>query len=166
MATSKAERAQFRRVALTTPHGLIASGFGSGLSPVAPGTAGSLAALVVYLPLAQQPLAVQAGIIAAVFLIGTWAADRMSRELGVHDHGGIVIDEFVGLWLALLACPPTWWALALGFGLFRLFDILKPPPIGWLDRRVEGGLGIMLDDVIAGVYAWLVLHALLRWWGN
>ena len=159
-------RADFRRLALTSPHGLIASGLGSGLSPLAPGTAGSMAALPLYLLIARLPLWAQAGIIVIGFLIGVWAAGKTSREAGVHDHGGIVIDEFVGLWIALFACPGLWWAVVLGFLLFRFFDVLKPPPIGWLDRRVGGGFGIMIDDVIAGGYAWVCLWLIVRWTGG
>ena len=95
------------------------------------------------------------------FVAGIWICERSSGRLGVHDHGGIVWDEFVGLWLALFALPPEiYWPL-LGFALFRLFDIWKPFPIGWFDRQLKGGLGIMVDDIIAGSFAFLVLQLLL-----
>ena len=91
-------------------------------------------------------------------IAGIWICGRASEELGVHDHSGIVWDEFVGLWVALWAVPvePLW--IVLGFIVFRLFDIVKPWPIGPLDRRVEGGFGIMIDDIVAGVFSCATLH--------
>lgn len=138
----------------------LAFGFGSGLAPVAPGTAGTLAALVLYLPLSLLPLPLYLFVLIAAFSAGMWICERTSRELGVHDHGAIVWDEFVGLWLTMTAAPPGWWPLLAGFVLFRLFDIFKPFPIRWLDRHVKGGLGVMLDDAVAGMFAWVVLQAI------
>lgn len=148
-----ADRAKTRQVALATPTGFLAFGLGSGLSPVAPGTAGSLAALVPAIALVALPLWAGALIVALGFVLGCYLCGETSRQLGVHDHGGIVWDEFIGLWLVLLFLPfqPLWWLA--GLALFRLFDILKPWPIRWLDRRVEGGFGIMVDDALAAVYA-------------
>jgi len=91
-----------------------------------------------------------------------WLCDAVSSDLGVHDHGGIVYDEFVGFWITMFLVPPTLVAVVAGFALFRLFDIWKPGPIRWCDRRVGGGFGIMLDDVLAGVVACVTLHVLLR----
>lgn len=144
------------------PHHWLAFGFGSGLSPWAPGTAGTLAAIPLYLLLAQLPLALYLALLVLLFLIGIWACDRTSADLGVHDAPAIVWDEFVGFFITMAAAPAGWIWIPIGFLLFRLFDILKPWPIGWLDRQVEGGLGIMLDDVLAGAMAWLVLQ-LLAW---
>lgn len=148
-----ADRDETRKVALATPTGFLAFGLGSGLSAVAPGTAGSLAALVPAIALAAVPLWAGVVIVVLAFALGCYLCGETSRRLGVHDHGGIVWDEFVGLWLVLLFIPfsPAWWLA--GFVLFRLFDILKPWPIRWLDQRVEGGFGIMVDDVLAAVYA-------------
>lgn len=152
------DRRHTREIALKSPDGLLAFGFGSGLSPIAPGTAGSLAALPLALPLVVMPLPAALAVVTAAFVFGIWLCGRVGRRLGVHDHSGIVFDEFVGLWLVLVLVPPHWaWWLA-GFVLFRLFDALKPWPIGWLDRRIEGGLGVMLDDALAGVLALGVLH--------
>jgi len=151
--------ARFRSVALGTPHGLLASGFGSGLAPIAPGTVGSVAALAPGLLLLKLPLLVMVGVILVAFLVGVWACGRTGREIGIADYGGIVWDEFVGLWIALIAVPWHWaWILA-AFVAFRLFDILKPPPVRQLDRHLGGGLGVMLDDVAAGLYALLVILA-------
>jgi phosphatidylglycerophosphatase A len=136
---------------------LLAFGFGSGLSPFAPGTAGSLAAIPLAWPLTQLSLPVALGLLAALFVFGVWLCGRVGRRLGVHDHSGIVFDEFVGLWLVLVCVPLNWvWWLA-AFALFRLFDAAKPWPISWLDRRIHGGLGVMLDDLLAGVFCLVIL---------
>lgn len=156
-ATPRPAPVPFGRV-VKEPVLLLAFGFGSGCSPRAPGTVGSVAALLLYWPLSQLPLAYYGLAVVFTALAGVWICGRAARQLGVHDHPGIVLDEFVGLWLALLAAPPGWlWALA-GFGLFRLFDIAKPWPIRWLDRHVGGGAGIMLDDVAAGLAAFACLQ--------
>ncbi len=148
-----ADREQTRHIALATPTGFLAFGFGSGLSPKAPGTAGSAAALVFAVPLMALPWWAGLGLVVLAFAVGCYLCGETSRRLGVHDHGGIVWDEFVGLWLVLLWIPfeLVWWVAA--FLLFRLFDIVKPWPIRWLDRRVGGGFGIMIDDILAAVYA-------------
>lgn len=95
------------------------------------------------------------------FALGVLWCDRSSKALGVHDHGGIVWDEFVGYWITMFMAPKGLLWMLLGFVLFRLFDIVKPWPINWLDKRVAGGFGIMIDDVLAGVYAFIVLQALV-----
>ncbi len=154
-----------RQVALATPSGFLAFGLGSGLSPKAPGTAGTVAALVFAVPLLALPFWIGLLVVLAAFFLGLYICGETSRRLGVHDHGGIVWDEFVGMWLVLLFVPfePLWWLAA--FVLFRVFDILKPWPIRWLDRRVGGGLGIMIDDVLAAVYALAVLVVAQVWLG-
>lgn len=151
---SKAPASVFRN-----PVHFLAFGLGSGTAPVAPGTFGTLAAVPLYLLLNQLSLPFYALLLLVSFAVGVWLCERTSRDLGVHDHGGIVWDEFVGFWLTMIAAPAGWQWLLAGFVLFRLFDILKPFPIGWLDRHIKGGLGIMLDDVVAGGFAWLVLQA-------
>lgn len=151
-----------RRRLLASPAGWIACGFGSGLVPKAQGTAGSLAALVPWLLLRDLPLPVWLSIIVLSFALGVWACDVAGRRIGVDDHRSLVWDEFVGQWVALLpALWAPWWAVIPGFVLFRLFDVAKPPPIGWFDRRVKGGFGVMLDDLIAGVFAAVVLRIVL-----
>ena len=149
------------RPRLSNPIHLLAFGFGSGLSPRAPGTVGTLAALPVYWVIAPLSLWAYTGIVLVAALIGIWICERSSAALGVHDHPGIVWDEFVGLWIALWAVPvePTW--IVAGFFVFRLFDIAKPWPIGWLDRNARGGLGIMVDDIVAGVMACACIHLAL-----
>lgn len=155
--------AQFRRW-----DGFMALGFGSGLAPRAPGTAGTLAAVPFALILKTLSLPELLGVLLVAFLLGVWVCDRVGARLGVSDHGAIVWDEFVGYWLAIALVPFHWGWLLAGFVLFRGFDILKPWPIGPVDRRVKGGLGVMLDDVIAGLLTLLVLCAaeawLVPWW--
>ncbi len=138
-------------------HHWLALGFGSGLAPRAPGTAGTLAALPIYLLVSQLPIMSYLGLILVLSVLGIWICGRTARELGIKDPSVIVWDEIVGFLLTMTAAPPGWaWILA-GFVAFRVFDILKPWPISWLDRHVSGGLGIMLDDLLAGVFAWLSL---------
>lgn len=151
-----------RRALLATPAGWIACGLGSGLAPVAQGTCGSLAAILPWLALRELSLPWNLAIIVVGFVLGVWACNVASRALGVDDHRALVWDEFVGQWIALLpALLALWWAVILGFALFRLFDVWKPWPIRVFDRRLHGGLGVMVDDVIAGVFAAVVLAVVL-----
>jgi len=132
----------------------LAFGFGSGLAKKAPGTFGTLAAVPLYLALVQaQSLIVYSVVTLLVILVGVWICGQAAEKLGEHDFGGIVWDEIAGLLVTMWLVPFTWQAVALGFILFRVFDIVKPWPIRWIDRQVHGGLGIMLDDVLAGVFA-------------
>ncbi|WP_341937972.1 phosphatidylglycerophosphatase A family protein [Marinimicrobium sp. C2-29] len=139
---------------------LFAFGFGSGLAPKAPGTFGTLAAIPVYWLIQDLAVPLYLLWLAVTFVLGVYWCHRSSVALGVHDHGGIVWDEMVGYWLTMFMAPAGWLWMLLGFVLFRFFDILKPWPISWLDRRVEGGFGIMIDDVLAALYALIVLQAL------
>lgn len=136
----------------------LAFGFGAGLAPRAPGTFGTLVAVPFYCLIQGWPLAAYAVWILVTFAVGVYLCDRCARDLGVHDHPGIVWDEMVGYWITMLWAPFGWQWVLLGFVWFRIFDIAKPWPIGWADRRVQGGLGIMLDDVLAGIYALLALQ--------
>lgn len=145
---------------LRNPIHLLAFGFGSGLSPRAPGTAGTVVALLLYLPLSQLALPLYIVLTVVAILVGIWLCGVTSRDLGVHDHGGIVWDEFAGFWITMIAAPAGWLWLVLGFVLFRALDILKPWPIKWVDTKIHGGLGIMLDDVLAGIMAALCLQAI------
>jgi phosphatidylglycerophosphatase A len=146
-----------RRVLLAHPAGWIATGFGSGLAPLAPGTVGSAAALLPWLLLRELPLWGYLAVVLAVFALGVWVSKIVVGRLRLEDPGCIVIDEFVGQWLALALAPAGWaWMLA-GFLLFRLFDVWKPWPVSWADRAVDGGLGVMLDDALAGLMAGALL---------
>jgi phosphatidylglycerophosphatase A len=154
-----------RRALFRHPAGWIATGFGSGLSPRAPGTAGSLAALLPWLALRELPLPVYVLALVLAFALGVWVCGWAVKTLRIGDPGSVVWDEFVGLWIAL--APLLWlragylWILC-GFILFRFFDIAKPWPVSWADRKLDGGLGVMLDDVFAGIYAGIALIA-LQW---
>ncbi|BFM14142.1 phosphatidylglycerophosphatase A [Maricurvus nonylphenolicus] len=141
----------------------LAFGFGSGLSPKAPGTAGTLAAIPLYLLLAELSLIPYVIMLLVTFAVGVYLCGKTADDLGVHDHPGIVWDEFVGYWITMLLAPAGWSWVIIGFILFRIFDVLKPWPIRWLDKHVHGGLGIMIDDVLAGVFAWLVMQGLALW---
>ena len=143
------------------PVQLLAFGFGSGLAPRAPGTAGTIAAVPLYWLIADWGLLWYSAVVLVAAVAGIWICGTASRELNVHDHPGIVWDEFVGYWITLWAMPVDWvWMLA-GFIVFRILDIVKPWPIGPLDRKVGGGFGIMIDDVLAGVMACATLHLAL-----
>lgn len=150
-------------VSLSDPGHLLSLGLGSGLLPWAPGTWGSLLALPVYLVLSPYgPLTYVAWVL-LLLAVGIYLAGRTARALGVHDHSAIVIDEVVGMMVTLVWVRPGWFAVVAGFLLFRFFDIVKPWPIKRIDRDVGGGLGIMLDDVLAGIMAAIVLQGLLYW---
>lgn len=142
---------------------LVATGLGSGYSPLAPGTAGSLVGLVLFVPLAGLAWPTQLAATAAVTLIGVLAAARVAQLLGRKDPGLVVVDEVVGQWITFLALPLTPVTALAGFLLFRAMDIVKPWPARDLER-LPGGWGIMADDVAAGIYAHLLLRAGLAIW--
>jgi phosphatidylglycerophosphatase A len=131
----------------------LATGFGAGLSPFAPGTVGSLIGVLFYLAMADLPLLSYLLALTALAALGVWLCQRAGRILGVTDHPGIVWDEIVGLLITMTGTPLGWQSVVVGFALFRFFDILKPWPVANIERQVAGGLGVMLDDVMAGVYA-------------
>lgn len=147
---------------LRHPFGFLALGFGSGLAPRAPGTAGTLAAIPLYLFLQDLPLVIYLPVVAVLVLAGIAICSHAARRLGVHDHPAIVWDEIAGYLVTMIHAPRGWEWVAAGFVLFRLFDIAKPWPIRWFDRHVHGGLGIMLDDLVAGVFAALGLQLAAR----
>ncbi len=146
---------------LRDPGHFLSLGFGSGLSPLAPGTAGTAAAIPLWWLLAPLPLWAYALVVLGLFLVGIPLCQRTTDRLGSHDHSAIVWDEVVGYLLTMIAVPFSWTAAIFGFFLFRLFDVWKPWPVRSLDKRVQGGLGIMLDDIGAAVYAALALQAVL-----
>ena len=137
----------------------LAFGLGSGLAPVAPGTAGSALGLLLFIPALYAPFPVQVIIIVIGFVLGVWVSDRVAKHMQVKDPGGIVWDEFVGMWITLLWLPSKIWLLP-AFLLFRLFDIWKPWPVRVADEKLAAGLGIMLDDVFAGFYALVAVQIL------
>ncbi len=143
---------------LSNPVHCLAFGFGSGLAPKAPGTFGTLAAVPLFLLLSYLSFSEYLFVVIFASIVGIYFCGKTAKDLRVHDHPGIVWDEFAGFWITMIAVPVSWWSVLLGFALFRLFDIWKPWPIKWVDQHVHGGLGIMLDDVLAGLLALGVLH--------
>ncbi|WP_133127017.1 phosphatidylglycerophosphatase A family protein [Legionella nagasakiensis] len=140
----------------------IAFGFGTGLMPIAPGTWGTLAAIPVYLLLTSSAWSVYLICTIAAFLLGVYVSEKVSTDLGVHDYSGIVWDEVVGYLFTMFLAPSGVVWMIIGFLLFRIFDIWKPQPIRLIDKQVRGGLGIMLDDLLAAIPAWVILQ-LLAW---
>jgi phosphatidylglycerophosphatase A len=147
------------------PIHFLAIGLGSGAAPKAPGTFGTVMAVLLYWPLSQLPLFSYCAVVLVAAIVGVYICGKTSKDWQVHDHGGIVWDEFVGYWITMIAIPVTWYWALLGFVLFRIFDIWKPWPISWLDKKVHGGLGIMIDDVVAGVFSWVILFGVVYFVG-
>ena len=140
----------------------VATGFGIGLLPGAPGTYGSLLGVATWwLAFAQAPLAVQLSSAALLIVAGTWLLHRLGAKRGIGDDPAIVLDEIAGMWLTLALLPPDVLVMAAGFLLFRLFDIVKPWPVSWADNRVPGGFGVMLDDIVAAVLAAIAVHVVM-----
>ena len=142
------------------PVHLLAFGFGAGLSPRAPGTCGTLVAVPIVVFVMQFGWQIHLTFAVVAFAVGVYLCGESARRLGVHDHPGIVWDEIVGYTVTMLAAPSNWLWLACGFAAFRFFDIVKPWPIREADHSLAGGLGIMLDDVMAGIFAAAVLLVL------
>jgi phosphatidylglycerophosphatase A len=158
---SKNTKVDARKV-FTDPVNFLAFGFGTGLAPVAPGTFGSLPGVLLFWLTLDLGLYVQLGIAAMLVAAGVWICGESARRIGVHDHGGIVWDEIAGMYLTLFVVPVSVTGFVVAFVLFRVMDIVKPWPIRDLDHRIHGGLGIMLDDLLAALYAALLL-ALYGW---
>ncbi len=163
---------------LRHPARWLALGFGSGLSPKAPGTVGTLWSWLSFLVLSQwlSP-AVWGGVIAASLLVGVWACTRTAQHMGVADPGAIVWDEVVAFWIVLwLLTPAPWWAQLAAFALFRYFDAAKPGPVGWADRRYKlrpgeaigwrQGFGILFDDLVAALCTLLFIAVGMRLWNS
>ena len=151
------------KMVLTNPNHFFAFGFGSGLAPRAPGTFGTLVAIPVFWLIQDLSWPLYTSWLVITFALGVYWCDRSSKALGVHDHGGIVWDEMVGYWLTMMFAPTGVLWMLLGFVLFRFFDILNPWPINFIDHRVGGGFGIMVDDIFAAVYAWIALQLIARY---
>lgn len=145
------------------PEYFLAFGFGSGLMKTAPGTWGTLAAIPLYLLLVAFSWPVYLLFTLIFFAYGIYLSGKVANDLGVHDHPAIVWDEVVGYLFTMFLMPVGLFWMIAGFLLFRLFDILKPYPISWVQNNVKGGLGIMLDDLLAAIPAWIILKVLV--WG-
>jgi len=142
------------------PIHFLAYGFGSGASPFAPGTMGTLAAVPFYLVCQEWPLSYYLALVVFMCLFGIWICDVASKDAGVHDHPGIVWDEFTGYFITMILAPSGFIWVIIGFILFRWFDIWKPWPISWCNNNIMGGFGVMIDDILAGILAWAVLQSL------
>ena len=143
------------------PSHFIAFGFGSGAVPFAPGTFGTLMAIPFYLLMQSLSHAMYFFLVVLITIASMWLCDKVSKEIKVHDHSGMCLDEIVGYLVTMYAVPQGIFWILSGFALFRLFDIWKPWPIRFVDEQVKGGIGIILDDVLAGVYSCLLLHLLV-----
>lgn len=144
------------------PSYFIAFGFGSGALPFAPGTFGTLMAIPFYLALRLLPNSLYLLTLAIISIASMWLCNKISEEIGIDDHQGMCLDEFIGFFVTMYAAPPGVIWIVWGFILFRIFDIWKPWPIKQLDENVKGGFGMIFDDILAGIYAFIVLH-LLHW---
>lgn len=151
------------RTVWTNPVHFIACGFGLGTSRIAPGTVGTLVAIVFYLFLRHLSTSWYLVALALSFGFGVWLCDITEKDFGIPDHPAIVWDEIVGFWATMFLAPNkfNWLWIIIGFVLFRVFDIWKPWPIRWVDAKAPGGFGIMIDDLIAAVYAWVILQAII-----
>lgn len=169
-------RDDLKGLKLTNLMHLAAVGFGSGLAPKAPGTFGTLAAIPFFYLLSNLSIECYVAVLVMTSLLGFWFCHVTSEAMGVHDHKAIVWDEFVGYWITMLpvlvlfpeikegASIPLIWVF-VGFLLFRFFDVLKPFPISWLDKKMQGGFGIMIDDIVAGLFSALALLLMINYWG-
>ena len=138
----------------------LATGFGTGHSPVAPGTVGTAVGVIIFLPILSMPLYLQIGFVISSFFLGVWITARVANNMGIKDPPEIVFDEFVGIWVALLGLKNLF-LIFPAFVIFRLLDIFKPWPVSFFDREIKGGWGIMLDDLVAGAIVFLLIQSLL-----
>lgn len=145
---------------LLNPIHFLSLGFGSGCAPKAPGTMGTLVGVLFYLPLQMLAWPYYLAVLLLLCLAGIWLCGRTASVLGVHDHPAIVWDEIVGYLLTMVAAPSGWGWIALGFVLFRIFDIWKPWPIGLLDKELKGGFGVMADDLLAGIFSLTIMQTI------
>ena len=158
---SSTEKKAVAKQIFSNPINLLAFGFGSGLAPKAPGTFGTLACLPIYWLLSDLSSIYYLLACFSVSVVGIYICGYTAKALKTHDHPGIVWDEFAGFLITMIGVGFSAQNILLGFILFRIFDILKPWPINWLDSKVSGGLGIMLDDIVAGIFSMLALHSIL-----
>ncbi len=146
---------------LLNPAHLLSLGFGSGLLPKMPGTLGTFVGVLLFVLLPELDWKSYLGIIILAFIIGVGICGYTAKVLNVHDHPAIVWDEIVGYFITMFMVPKGWMWILAGFILFRIFDILKPWPISVADKQVKGGLGIMLDDVIAALFSLIIIQIIL-----
>ncbi|OUR75097.1 phosphatidylglycerophosphatase A [Colwellia psychrerythraea] len=145
---------------LANPIQFLALGFGSGLAPKAPGTFGTLAAVPLFLLMSSLSPLFYALLVLVVCISGIYICGKAAKDVGVHDHGAIVWDEFAGFFITMFMIPVSWQSVLVGFILFRIFDIAKPWPISVADKKLTGGFGIMFDDVLAGLFSLVIMHVI------
>jgi len=145
----------------TNPIHFIACGFGIGALPIMPGTYATIAAIPLYLMLVKLPLLAYITITIALNALGVWLCGKTNRDFGTEDHPAAVWDEIAAFLIVMIGVPITWYYIALGVALFRLFDIWKPGPIGWVDRNMHGGIGVMLDDILAALLSLAILQTIV-----
>lgn len=150
-----------KRELIKHPVHFFSFGFGTGLMPKAPGTFGTLPAIVLVWLFAPLDVAAYMGVVVFAAIIGIYLCGATAKAMGEHDAPAIVWDEIAGYMIAMIAVPVSWQSLLLAFVLFRIFDIIKPWPISWLDKKVDGGFGIMLDDIVAGFITLVLMHIVL-----
>ena len=150
-----------KRELIKHPVHFFSFGFGTGLMPKAPGTFGTLPAIVLVWLFAPLDVAAYMGVVVFAAIIGIYLCGATAKAMGEHDAPAIVWDEIAGYMIAMIAVPVSWQSLLLAFVLFRIFDIIKPWPISWLDKKVDGGFGIMLDDIVAGFISLVLMHVVL-----
>ncbi|GAA0815750.1 phosphatidylglycerophosphatase A [Colwellia asteriadis] len=158
MSSSKKSENKPVEFNLKNPVHFLALGFGSGLLPKAPGTYGTLAAIPLFLLMSELSTMYYALVVLLSCIIGVYLCGRTAEDVGVHDHGAIVWDEFAGFFITMFMIPVSWQSVLVGFMLFRLFDIIKPWPISVADKKLSGGFGIMFDDILAGFFALAIMH--------
>jgi phosphatidylglycerophosphatase A len=151
------------RTIWTNPIHFVACAFGFGALPWMPGTWATLASIPLVLAFKQFPEAIYIAITAAMIIVGIYLCGVFNRDIGATDHPACAWDEMASFPIVMIGIAPTWYALALGFILFRFFDILKPWPISWCDRHIHGGFGVMLDDVVAALISLAILHGIICW---
>lgn len=151
------------RTVWTNPIHYLACGFGVGALPFMPGTFGTALGIFIYLILAPSTLLVSIGILVLLNLLGIWLCQRTNADFGFQDHPAACYDEMVTFPICLLAITPSVTHILLAFILFRLLDILKPPPINWIDQHIHGGIGVMLDDIVAALITLGLVHAIVYW---
>lgn len=156
------DQLQIKNKVFSNPLYFMAFGFGSGLLAIAPGTWGTVVAIPIYLLISHFSVLNYFVLLVITFVVGIWVCDKVSKELGVHDYSGIVWDEIFGYLFTMFMAPKSFFWVFVGFIVFRIFDIWKPQPIKYIDKTVKGGLGIMLDDLIAAIFAWMVLQFFAR----
>ena len=152
------DRKPVPRSVWTNPIHFVACGFGVGTIPWMPGTFGTLVGVALYLVLSPLPIWAYVLITAVLIVIGVFICDITNRDFGTDDHPAAVWDEIATFLIVMIAVPKTWYFILIGFLLFRFFDIVKPWPIGWIDKNIHGGVGVMLDDVVAALFSWAILQ--------